>query len=729
MGNPVFRFTLSHAILGSKLISEPDGWKEVKLKLERHEEYHSLVEYFEGSFVFYGSNGVDDGGADFIRTVESQYGFDAKLEIFIEIDINGTSSYEPLFSGLLDITELQEVQDNKIEVPIMRNDFWSRFIARRDTPVNLASANDLDGVAAPVASTITINMLSQKLRTKFVRNTTYNDANAGLFEVTQDIVGTTSYLMFGNGYNDLDEVEDRYEYGTQISSVIPTAESKFLFLAKYPGTYELDISIRFNLILNVARDITVKWYYASGKGTFTPTQIGATRSVLASTICTDGGAKTATPTLNLVEGDEVYIYGEVTLSAGATMTYFPDYDSDTGGPFVPVYTSLQVTANTTFKETTTPAYFIHSAGKSILNRIIGSAGSNEPFSSSYLANGCGAYYAVTPGLQIRGYSFSEKVFSISFNKWWNGVNPILNLGLGYDVVAGVDKIVVEPKEYFYNASSTSTTFSNVRSIIREYDQDRIYNRIEVGYNKWESESFSGLDDPQTKRTYSTIVKKVDNPLTIYSDFIAASIAIERARRERIEVSKDYRHDNDVFIIALNDTPVSSEVYEPELDENFSAITNLINSETRYNSYLTPLYNFLRWQNITNGCLQKYLSSVYSFAYGEGNYDMGSNTTNSCNGFDSLGFLTEKQDISIVRDYIHLPLIYTIEIDLTWEDYLKIRNNRTKAIGISQSESNYKRFFIKELTYEICTSKCKIIAWPRDEMPISVPESAQTNRPC
>ncbi len=187
-------------------------------------------------------------------------------------------------------------------------------------------------------------------------------------------------------------------------------------------------------------------------------------------------------------------------------------------------------------------------------------------------------------------------------------------------------------------------------------------------------------------------------MDIRSDFVAASIGIEITRRQTIEKSKDYKYDNEVFIISINPNDVSANVYVPELDENFSSIGGLLSSATRYNNILTPAYNMLRWQNFTNGCLTKYPSSVYKFVSGEGNYSMSSNSDHTCHGFNNFGPLTESQDIPIVKSYLHLPLLYTIEIiNFTWDDYLAIRNNRHKAIALSQTIDNYKRFFIKDLT--------------------------------
>jgi hypothetical protein len=741
MGNPVFKFTLSHANQGTKVISEPDGWKDAKLKFERHPDFHSLVEYFEGAFVFYGSNGTIDGGIDFIKEVESLYGLDAEIAITIQADIDGDGNYEEtIFTGQLDLTELEEVKDNKLKIPIIPSNLWAKFITRKDTPVNLRSSTDLDGNVAEVIDSVTINMTSQKVRSKFKRNVSFNDDNLGLFPIAQEVAGTTSYLIFDNANNDLDEIDERFEYGTQISDLLPTDVSKYLFLVKYPGSYRIEADVRYSLIFGGSRTVTVEWFLAykvNNSATLTTASLGTTSGVGVTSHSTGISSLNLDTTITLLAGGEIYVYGVVTLNSGTTITYLSDYDSNIGAPFEPVYTHFEVTADTTFQETTSPAYLLHDSVDAIVRRLNGHRlyslflGSLTTNGRSYASDGCGWNYAVLPGLQIRGYTFDEKIFSMSFMKWWNGANPIFNLGVGYDRVSSQDVIRIEGTEFFYDHTSASLQLSNVRSITRQYDTSLIYNRIEIGYHKWQSEDLSGLDDPQSKRVFATRIQKVNNTLSIYSDFIAASIAIETTRRQMLEKSKDYKFDNDIFIIALNENDVSADVYVPELDENFSAVTDLLNSDARYNIYLTPAYNFIRWQNVPNGCLQKYLTSVYKFVSGEGNYDMLSASNHTCHISTPSGVVWERGfnddgvgNFPILGGYLHLPQLYTIDINLTWEQYVVIRNNRHKCIEISQTTTNYRKFFIKELIFEVCKGKAKIIAWPYDDINLGVVTTEQ-----
>jgi hypothetical protein len=263
-------------------------------------------------------------------------------------------------------------------------------------------------------------------------------------------------MIFGNDYFILDEVLDRFEYGTHISSELPTDVSKYYFKAKYSGTYTITANIRYALVFSSAVNSTIKWYYVFRKNGVlgTPVQAGSTENFSTSIV---SGAFITNPIIittvvDLLVGDEIYIYGELTLSAGRDVTYFPDFDSDLGVPFAPVYTSLEVVANTIFPETTTDALYIHDTFRSIVERITGIP---DSFYSEILGrevhgysdNGCNSAYANMRGLHIRGYRFTEKPFFQSFKDQWDGADPIFNLCLTIEDIIPPEEVPPEGRGF------------------------------------------------------------------------------------------------------------------------------------------------------------------------------------------------------------------------------------------------------------------------------------------
>jgi hypothetical protein len=263
----------------------------------------------------------------------------------------------------------------------------------------------------------------------------------------------------------------------------------------------------------------------------------------------------------------------------------------------------------------------------------------------------------------------------------------------------------------------------VNGIKETIDKNLIFKKITLGYNKWQAEDISSIDDPQTKRVYSTFFENIGTELNLLSGWIAASLAIEVTRRKTIAKTTDYKFDNDTFLIAVNPAPEGSpETFLPELDENFESVSNLLNAETRYNLFLTPMRNLFRWANYIAGCLQSYLSTQIKFRSGEGNYDFTSEydctsgLKKDCQG-TVCGNLSESDHIPLSVyageiGYLHSPIIYEFQHPLSWADYKEIRNNRRRAIGVSTTDQNHEICFIKRLEYDINKSKAKFTVWKK-----------------
>ena len=300
-----------------------------------------------------------------------------------------------------------------------------------------------------------------------------------------------------------------------------------------------------------------------------------------------------------------------------------------------------------------------------------------------------------------------------------------------EIIPDMRVIRVEEREFFYQ-EEMSVLISNIEEITRKYDTEKIYNKIEIGYSQWQSEDVSGIDDPQTKHIYSTRFQKIGEGITIHSDFIAASLALETTRRQTIEKSTDYKFDNNTFIVAIETSDVSPDSYVPELGSSFSSILNLLNSDTRYNVRLSVARNFLRWRKWLNGCLQSYLSSFYKFVSGEGNFDMVTTFDQSpdCLGEDNEGqSLSEKQDIDVTDEVIHTTHYYEMDVPMEWETYKTIRENRRNAIGISLTDTDHVPLFIEGLEYQVMEGKAKITGWTKEYFPLEVIEGPAATQDC
>jgi hypothetical protein len=161
-----FRFTLYDTDLypSGQSIPQPIGWKDCAISLDRHPDYHSLIEYFEGDFIFFGT------GLSMLQAIEAAKGPDARPRIVVEISAT-MSVWELVYDGLIDLSLLEEFSYGrkmyKMKVPVIRDDFWSKFINRKSIPVNILGTVDLDGNTRTPVSSFTLPLPSQIIDTKY----------------------------------------------------------------------------------------------------------------------------------------------------------------------------------------------------------------------------------------------------------------------------------------------------------------------------------------------------------------------------------------------------------------------------------------------------------------------------------------------------------------------------------------------------------------------------------
>lgn len=379
---------------------------------------------------------------------------------------------------------------------------------------------------------------------------------------------------------------------------------------------------------------------------------------------------------------------------------------------------IKISADTAFQDTEAQSMYIHDACSSVIDRITDHnkfyselLGRTDTTAREYSEDGVYSGFALLKGLHLRGYALSEKLLSLSFKDIWDGGNPIFNWGLGYEnIPSGTDQVIrLESKEYFYDDSEMSVLLSNVQRIKRKYDESKFYNSIECGFNKWQSEEASGIDDPQAKQSRASVLKNIGVKLSLFSSWIAAGLTIEQARRTSVKKSEDYKYDNETFIINVKNDGLGG--LTPIIDEGFEEVNNLSNSATRYNKRLSPGRSFLRWTNVIFSGLKAYVGSVIRFTGGEGNYSYSSKMTFS-DASDNFGgaLFEETGDIPVTNSGLYYPMPFEIQHYITLEEFNIIDANRKRAIGVSQTDTGHKAFFIEDLEYEVMSGQLKITGY-------------------
>ncbi|MBK7882490.1 MAG: hypothetical protein IPJ81_00610 [Chitinophagaceae bacterium] len=177
----------------------------------------------------------------------------------------------------------------------------------------------------------------------------------------------------------------------------------------------------------------------------------------------------------------------------------------------------------------------------------------QPYTSP--ENGCGSLEVLAKGIYIRNQENripgKPILFSLSMQDLWEGLNPVHNIGFGLEddiYRPGKQWLRVEPWKYFYKDEVVMECIG-INKVDQNVIQSEHYSTFKFGYEKWEGEEYTGLDEFLTKRTYRTTLSSLKNELTKLSRFIASGYALEITRRKNAD-SKDWRFDNDTFIICI-----------------------------------------------------------------------------------------------------------------------------------------------------------------------------------
>jgi hypothetical protein len=183
---------------------------------------------------------------------------------------------------------------------------------------------------------------------------------------------------------------------------------------------------------------------------------------------------------------------------------------------------------------------------------------SQPYTSE--ENGCGALTSITNGLKIRakndlvpiGDSEKTPKVTVSMKEVFEAMNAIHCIGMGIEDDPnrpGNQLIRVEPKHYFYKPD-VLITCDHIKKVEREIHPTELYSILKAGYAKWETENANGLNDPFGNREYRTLLTTIRNTCDRICKFIASDYAIEVTRRKYGSTTKDWKYDNDIFIICL-----------------------------------------------------------------------------------------------------------------------------------------------------------------------------------
>lgn len=704
----IFTYYLTYNGLTETLENEPVGWDAVEIRLERDRERHGIDENMDLSLQFH----CQGAGRQVIEFALNA-GIDEEIGLSIYLDCGGGNTL--FYQGLLQLADV-EMTDDFLTVPVKQIGVQQTFANRADTDININGLVGADGQALTALTMMPVNFEyhSRAIKLRAELETELNTIQWFEFTgatppATAQPTGTTwteriqtKIFIPRPTFTGFFPIPNFHQNGANLTLgsgnvlIQPVANlATNIFLEDGILEVEWNIEGVYHSITGATNEdrstLSLVIYHGSDLATATVTVLGDT-----GTICAGCGNSpvpfsiSGSTTINMQSTDLIWMdwieqrqifSGSVSgnsHSVGLEFSTFAisfEIDSEgepSQGKAFPIYES-------------TARVVEGICGAPIRSNFLGRTNSQP---DNYSANGCGSFTVLANGYLIRNISGSD--LFVNWNELFATLQSIFNVGWGWEN----GTVIIEDARDFYEDAS-SLVLDDINGITYRVASEFYTQRIEVGFNEWETNDLFISDETQTKRQYITRLKSVDNNIEAIAPFITSSYAIEVTRRlGGNDTYRDYNEKN--FIIAATRDLIAGQplLEKAEKNENFAAITGVRNVDTIYNYRFTPVKNLVRWFKTLNIGLTKYMSDLVRFASGEGNITAQSrDNIIDCDGGYNNQIVSESGNydtfIGTVSESTPLfePMFMEFEYPLTFSQYISIRNNRYKYI-VANGEKAY-----------------------------------------
>ena len=728
----VFRFYIN-----STLVDEPVGFDATKIKLKRSDNYHGIMAESDNQTVEIYGNGYtilktlyDADGIDAVATMLIQYKCESE---FVDLGEYSITFYN---------SEWYCGEDCYCKIGLERKGCLYKLTNAIDTKVDMDSTKCIDGSTDMALYEWMGKEIDVPSKTILLTSSADSE-NEIIEDFTNDIdtaFGSTTGSMIIEHWLPF----DNYKL-SEIETFVP-----FSTWQKNIGAIDSDVADTYNILQITASDILCRdnlfEFSVVSKGnliyttsaTITPLDIrfvvskwsgGVFSSILYFDTLSNTGSgfdyiyawdvnTTFSATLN--EGDQILMYvlfNGVKTTSGNFFDYIITHE---------LPNSLTITTLSICDSTPAKVYLVNEALSHTAEYVTNNClrvyseflGRTDSQPYNMFADGCGGMLALTYGLFLRRIekvkaTNAKPVFSLSFQDIINAIDAIYGIGFTIEQRGDVDVLRVENWEYFYN----DTVITDIGSVTvkKKPDLNLHIKNFKTGYSRYEAEEYNGLDEFLTEREYSTKLVNHNKTLEKECKFIASGYAIEITRRKGNDNTKDWRFDNDTFILCVERGGSYGYTGEGIIVEqaNITNDANILDAPTVLNFRISPARMAMRWFKYLTTFIKDVKELV--FTSGKGNIAAEGELESGCK-IDS-GVISEKQNL-LETDFLYsqIPLfsaeLHEVnDVPFTHEQYKLVKANPEGLIAYS-CDGVQSYGWIKEIEYSFVDGSADFILIPK-----------------
>lgn len=763
----LWRFTLIDRDSVQTVVDNPTEWENIEVVLERDATWHGIfADYPMDSLTFTST------GALTIKAEYDQHGFKSEMQLQIEFQCSDGESYDLFYFGRLAFDEYEDecgdvctvnigLEDTN-DIILMRNNYEQKVNLYNNTAfdettplVNYPGLNATIDVPARGLVERSNAVSSENIQINFFNDFPGNwdhmvnedfgseQGSVPVAFAASDVINTeigvngTQFAQSTYYYPNADPVNGIFE----VLPLLQIRGNEGENLACYSKDFIVQVNITGNLQWSIFGDTNIKLRVTVKRGPNAGAAITVVQGEVINIMPNSPGNQDFASNINtyviMNPGDYLWIYYYVEayklqLPDGGTMNQL--ILTQNAGSSIGLYQTA-VCDSTTSKV----SYINEALSRTVeaitndkirlYSNMFGRIDS-EPYTVP--TDSCAGLFTITNGLNLRRKLLADNTqpgLFVTLKQLFDELNAIWNIGLSVEPDPnreGFNRLRLEDYRFFYQ-SEVGIVFNYATSIQRKVDTTRLYNRMIVGYNKWEAGEATGLDEHMTQRTYRIDVNAISRELDVTTDMICSPYTIETTRKQS-SGTQDYTYDNDLFGFCMVRTAVGTIIVETFANRTFS-VQNINDPNSCYNGRVTPARNAMRWFGaMTQGYRVFSNDTKLIFSSGTGNY-IAQIGLNNC-AIDG-GPLKENENLEIgdFKDEVNgmpimFPEILTFDHPMNYNLFKKIKDDnvlRYKSTIIRCNDTE-QIGWIKSIRYRPEEGMATIEAYPKNSTQLPVPSA-------
>lgn len=707
-----FKYYFRHNGVDTELMYSPSGWDEKMISFARSTKYYGLIRSFSVPLQF-----VKDG-ADYLRQMLYTKGFEIRVELVIKILNRLNLEYNDWYIGEIDFSQFQDKEDF-FEVNIMEGGISKQYKANEDTvfeiplPSALPDKVKMDFIGVPFfVNQIFTSIRCGNINPPYYPNLGYSYGSTLVSQKSDsDIIPnaidqcvdslTNGQLQCGTGgirplltqslFND--KVTIKFNCPVKLTANDPfNTPGVFEFYTSVWACVNLDDFPNINTQLNdptyIANNMHEVW--------------GFRKNTSDGTVFQPDDTFSGEVTFDINQFDNIKFICLQNQNAGFT---FGEPGQLTNDIFLDLEIAYTTLINPTTFDTVAPSYLF----KKLVEKI---TGDETKAKSDFLAsldakwpNQLTDIYRIFSGDCIR--KAKDAKIKISMNDFFKAFDSMFCLGLGVEIIGGVEKLVIEERDYFFKNEISPYNFGEVKNFKRALNNDHVFNSVSVGYVAQDYDDLNGRFEFNTDTKWSLPVKKVVKDYDIISPIRADGLGMSLTwAKYQKKDTNDSDSDNDVFIMKCQVKTWEGTLYpkrfkrdESYLQADFLNLFEGVEYVKAFNGYainvhLSPARNLIRHLKFLKSFLDYNEAGNSDIAFTSS--DKAARLISRINNFDGIGQVDEKGVINTALETTKLfsPVICEFETASTIDLVNAINQHKYKKHNFTFKGVNYSGYILE-----------------------------------